>query len=123
MAFHPRNHWGNFLWGFLHTITIIDIDEPALQEHDTKRMIRHMLAIARVIPCLTCAAHYEKFVKSIENDVQLDKMWLFDRTVEFHNEVNRNTGKREWTIEEAREHWAQKLGQCQFHNCGKLIIL
>jgi hypothetical protein len=78
-----------------------------------------MTALARVIPCLTCSAHYEQFVKSLEEDERkYQRMWLFDRTVEFHNEVNQKLGKKIWTIEEAREHWAQTQPSCLNHTCG-----
>ena len=119
MTFRPRHHWGNFLWGVLHTLTIVDNSEPPLQEHDSRRMLRHMTALARVIPCLTCSAHYEQFVKSLEEDERkYQRMWLFDRTVEFHNEVNQKLGKKIWTIEEAREHWVQTQPSCLNHTCG-----
>jgi len=119
MAFRPRNHWGNFLWGALHTLTIVDNPEPALQEHDTKRMIRHMTALIQVIPCLTCSTHYGQFVKSLENEEKkYERMWLFERVVEFHNEVNAKLGKRIWTVEEALMHWTQTTPSCLDHKCG-----
>jgi hypothetical protein len=100
MAFRPRNHWGNFLWGALHTLTIVDNPDPALQEHDAKRMFRHMTALIGVIPCLTCSAHYGEFVKSLEQEEKkYERMWLFERVVEFHNEVNAKLGKRIWMLE------------------------
>ena len=119
MAFRTRNHWGNFLWGVLHTLTILDNPEPALQESDAKRMFRHIAAVAQVIPCATCSAHYGEFIKSLEQEEKrYERMWLFERVVAFHNEVNAKLGKRIWTLEEAREHWTQTIPSILDLKCG-----
>ena len=126
MAMSPiyrvSNHWGNFLWGFLHTITIIDHTDSDLQAHYTKRALKHMEAIVNAIPCLTCSSHYGQFVSALmdlsSSDCVRHRMWLFGKMVAFHNEVNRKNGKREWTVEEALERWAQTTPSCLDHTCG-----
>jgi hypothetical protein len=122
MPCRPVYHWGPFLWGILHNLMIIDEEEPLIQEHTVRRMLKHINAAVMVIPCMTCAIHFSTFVKSLEeDDRRYERMRLFERTVLFHNEINKTHGKRIWSIEEAREYWVNRNGSGSAQACGVII--
>lgn len=110
MPDRPLHHWGTHFWAFLHTITIIDTDEPAIQLRDSEKAIEILREIHRVIPCSKCATHFQDFFKAeIEGRDRVHKMELFDLMVEFHNQINHKLGKPIVSPEEARSRWTKTI--------------
>jgi hypothetical protein len=110
MNARPIHHWGNQLWAYLHTITIVDSDEPSVQIRDSARVIEILRGIPSIIPCHRCADHYRMFFQTeIEERDRFQRMELFDLMVEYHNRVNQKLGKQTMLLEEARSLWVKMV--------------
>lgn len=109
MPWRANSQWGAHLWGFIHTITIIDFDEPAIQQNVVKQTMEHLRAIAAMIPCKYCAQHYRDFIDGLSEEDAMKPMRLFEHMVAFHNEVNRKLNKPEFTLQQALEQWAKRV--------------
>ena len=109
--FRAKHQWGPFLWGLIHTVTVIDFETVEVQERITKQTIETLKSVATFIPCKSCADHYLEYVnRFVEQDPNINKrMRLFEYMVEFHNQVNRKLNKPEWTMEQAREEWTRTI--------------
>jgi hypothetical protein len=72
-------------------------------EHDVDAYKAFFYGLQHVIPCHTCAVNYARHLKEYPIGPYLSSPdSLFEWTVVMHNAVNRETGKREVTVEEAR---------------------
>ena len=110
MAIRPNHHWGTALWTFIHTVTIVDSDEPAIQMRDSMKVIEILKHIPDIIPCHKCADHYRLFFQAeIEERDRYRRMELFDLFVEYHNQINKKLGKPIKTLEEARSLWFKTI--------------
>jgi uncharacterized protein YllA (UPF0747 family) len=106
----PIYHWGTQLWAYLHTVTIIDSDEPSVQIRESIKAIEILRNIPAIIPCHKCAVHYKEFFQTeIEGKGRFQRMELFDLLVEYHNQINRKLGKQVKTLEEARSFWTKTI--------------
>ena len=106
----PFHHWGNQLWAYLHTITVIDSDEPSVQIRESVRAIEILRGIPAIIPCHRCATHFQEFFQTeIEGRSRFQRMELFDLIVEYHNQINQKLGKPILSLEEARSLWAKTV--------------
>ena len=110
MPNRPIHHWGSQLWAFLHTLTIIDSDEPTIQIRDSERVIEILREFHCMIPCSKCATHFHTFFQTeIEGRDRFHNMELFDLIVEYHNQINRKLGKPVVSLEEARSLWTRQI--------------
>ena len=110
MPHRAMYHWGKPLWTFLHTITVIDSDEPTIQIRDSIKTIEILKSLPAIIPCHKCATHYQEFFQTeIEGRDRYKRMELFDLLVEYHNRINQKCGKSIMTIEEARSLWTKTV--------------
>ena len=110
MCYHATHHWGTSLWTFLHTITVVDSDEPIIQMRDSIKAIEILKSIPATIPCHTCAAHYQEFIQTeIEGRDRHKRMELFDLLVDYHNQINQKLGKPIITSAEARSLWTKTI--------------
>lgn len=108
MSFRPKCDWGPYLWGFIHTITIIDFDCEQNQKHNSN-VLDVLNGLQNCIPCLKCKTKYIKQLELLQ-DVNLDeRMVLFRWSVDLHNEVNKKLNKEEMSYEKALETWSKKL--------------
>jgi hypothetical protein len=103
MPYREKHTWGEHLWSFIHTITIIDFEES--KSHN-ERILACLREVGGVIPCSTCRKHYENEInKNFEN--LNEPMCLFRWSVDFHNTVNTKLGKPLFTYEQALEKWTR----------------
>jgi len=110
MQNRATHHWGTPLWIFLHTITVIDSDEPNIQIRDSIKAIEILKSLPAIIPCYRCAQHYQEFFQTeIEGRDRYGRMELFDLLVEYHNQINHKLGKQIITLEEARLLWTKTV--------------
>ena len=92
--FTGKGLWGRPLWFVLHFGSIYYPDNPTTAD---KLMIKSFInGLPIMIPCIECRSHAYKFVTS--NQVNINKaissrQTLFTFFVDFHNHVNRQTGK------------------------------
>ena len=106
----PLHHWGSPLWAYLHTITLIDSDEPAIQIRESVRAIDLLRGIPAIIPCHKCAIHFQEFFQTeIDGRDRFQRMELFYLMVEYHNRINQKLGKPIMSLDAARSLWAKTV--------------
>lgn len=110
MPYRTSHEWGPFIWGLIHTVSIIDFDEPQIQREHVDKAINILKNIVNVIPCPKCAIHYQAYIDNIVTKQNIyDKMELFKIMFEYHNQVNMKLGKENITYELALEKWARVI--------------
>jgi hypothetical protein len=99
------SHWGPYLWGFIHTISVVD-------EYDNVQQNMHVMAKLRavkdVIPCPSCVQKYEEFLKQFDFVDVRDPLRLFYWSVDLHNDVNAKLGKPLWSYRQALLKWTKR---------------
>ena len=105
MAAGSIDEWGPPLWKFLHTASFAYPDAPSAERQQA--MLEFLQAVGRVLPCAKCRTHYGSHCKTcLLPDVVQSRDSLTHWLVDLHNEVNRRTGKPEWTYEQASAAYA-----------------
>jgi len=102
----PKSHWGIHLWGFIHTITIIDYENNEIYVSKT---IENLKALTNAIPCHKCIALYKEYLEKLDNIDKTESMVLFKWSVDLHNAVNKKHNKMEFTYEQAIAEWTTHL--------------
>lgn len=102
--------WGPHGWYFLHSITMHYPKNPSEQEKLI--YLNFFKSLENVLPCEKCAHHYSKNLENLPLEPALesrDKLvrWL----IGVHNEVNKETGKREYSYEEVIEEYKYKMNR------------
>jgi enoyl reductase-like protein len=101
----PRYHWGTSLWKFIHTITLIDFDDPDVQQRQVTEVISILHGILAIMPCKKCIESYQEFLQSIDAS-HSERMALFRHGVAYHNQVNQKLGKPQMSYEDAVALWS-----------------
>jgi len=100
MAFSP-NYWGRQAWHFIHMVALAYPPEEALTEEIKKKYYQFFESLGNTLPCPTCSNHYREKFKN--NPPRLENSEaLFRWTVDIHNSVNRDNGKKEISYQEAK---------------------
>lgn len=110
--------WGPILWRAIHIIALGYPSDPSEAQRDTYEAF-FTTVLPTLIPCPKCSENYRRHLRDGEvppvstvlgpTPSTKDGEWrpnaLFAWTVELHNVVNKELGKRkkEWTVEEALE--------------------
>ena len=90
--------WGREAWHFIHLVALTYPVQPT--EDDKKEYLKFYQSLGSVLPCEICAAHYAQKIK--DNPPNLgSQMDLFHWTVDIHNSVNREGGKKIYTYDQA----------------------
>lgn len=106
MKFRPKDHWGPYLWGFIHSITIIDYEINETYNKNIREVLREL---RDCFPCPTCKETYKKYIDKLDGLDMKQPMVLFEWSVDLHNEVNRKLNKPEWAYEMALMKWSKKI--------------
>ena len=94
--------WGPPFWTTLHYIAMGYPSTPTVAVQASYRSFFESLDA--VIPCNVCSSNYRAHLRDHPVAGYLDSPdRLFRWTVDIHNVVNREHGKRVWTVREARE--------------------
>jgi len=97
-----KDELGRNTWGFLHTMAAYYPDEPTKeQQKDMKSFIK---TFSNFYPCEWCAYHLRERLKGEDPDTSSRKglsYWFCD----YHNEVNRRLGKKEFDCSKVLERW------------------
>jgi len=86
------------VWRTLHLMALVYPDEP--NEGRQKSMLDYLLNMCPNLPCGGCSIHCNAYMGAHPPQVQ-SKTALRHYLVDFHNDVNKRTGKRELSYEEA----------------------
>ncbi len=108
MPYRSTHEWGPCLWSLIHTITVIDFEEPASQRRAVEQAIHVLKGLPSVIPCHKCHMDCINQVQSLEVDDWLEPMSLFYLMVDYHNMVNKKLGKGQMSYEDALAKWTKK---------------
>lgn len=98
--------WGKYFWTTIHLVALGYPDTPS---HTDAENYKHFyMNFWKVLPCYSCSENYKKHLEELPIDQFLkDNTTLFKWTVELHNIVNKELGKRTVTLEEATERYRQ----------------
>lgn len=106
--------WGPGTWGLLHTCSFRYPESPT--QRDRLDFHTFMWALANVIPCAHCRAH---FTESLTANLAAPsaaplgaRKLLSAYLVDLHNDVNRRTNKPIWTYEQAEMQYGRRDGAC-----------
>ncbi len=90
--------WGKEAWHFIHLVALTYPIKPT--KKDTEEYSKFFQSLGRVLPCEVCAYHYSQKIK--EHPPKLgSQMELFQWTVDIHNSVNKEHGKKIYSYEQA----------------------
>ena len=100
--------WGPGAWIFLHSITMNYPKEPS--DDDKQAYYNLFKNLENVIPCEKCAYNYSMNIQKYPVEPALSSRDLLIRwLIKIHNEVNKETGKREYTYDEVIEEYKYKM--------------
>ncbi len=97
--------WGRHAWIFLHSITI---NYPECPTHEDKQNIKNFFMILpTVLPCLKCRDHLNKNYHKhpLTEKVLCDKDALIKWLIDVHNEINKQSGKKELSYDEVLKQY------------------
>jgi hypothetical protein len=124
MGFVP-DHWGPYIWSAIH---ILCMGAPAQLTDEQKRHYKYFFhSLPHLLPCSVCAEHMLENLKTkpVEHYLDGGRESLFKWSVEFHNLVNTQTGKPEWSIDDAFILWKKicigNLGDCNISSVDPRI--
>jgi hypothetical protein len=82
--------WGPHGWKFMHFVALGYPDTPTDQDKSSYQ--RFFESLQDVLPCQSCANHYQETLRKYPIDLS-NRESLLQWTFTIHNEVNRKTGK------------------------------
>ncbi|NBO20353.1 MAG: hypothetical protein EBV03_14255 [Proteobacteria bacterium] len=92
--------WGPKAWFFIHNVPLNYPSNPT--EEDKSRYKAFFLSLQYILPCSICQNHLRENINVKELDEALkSKVSLLKWTVELHNKVNKQLGKKVLTFDEA----------------------
>lgn len=87
-------------WEFLHNISYNYPQKP--DEEYKKACKSFLMSLPRLLPCLQCGIHYEKYMLSQDLDkVASNRQEFFKFFYDLHNKVNLRTGKPFFPLDKA----------------------
>ncbi len=97
MGVSPK-YWGKEGWKFIHWVALTYPEKPT--KEDKKHYLKFFESLQDVLPCGICAAHFR--VNMEKHPIKMDNnKELFNWTVDMHNIVNKQNGKKIVTYQEA----------------------
>jgi hypothetical protein len=111
VIYTPKYIWGEYIWGYLHTISLIDneFNNLKLVNEKTHKVIEIIKYLHLVLPCIKCAEHYKKWYDNLDKNHIYKSCELFYKTVDLHNEVNVFLEKPEISYENALMIWGKPM--------------
>jgi len=98
------NTWGKYYWYVIHITALGYPKNPTQKDRDIYRSFYK--TIGQVLPCGKCSTNYERHFQNIPIDMFLESPeTLFRWTVQLHNVVNKELGKKQWSIEFAESYY------------------
>lgn len=114
--------WGKHMWYSIHFVALGYPENPTPLDKEYYKSFYN--AVGKVLPCEKCAKNFERHSKELPIDSFLvNRKQLFTWTVMFHNIVNQELGKKEWTVDEAWEFYnSDKIVEEESGPSGKGLI-
>jgi hypothetical protein len=100
--------FGPPLWFILHNMAANYPKTP--KKDDRQLMIYFLVGLPSAIPCLTCKNHAMDYLQSKDLSMVVnDKKSLIQFVLDFHNNVNKRLGKKEWTLKQVYSRYGGNL--------------
>jgi hypothetical protein len=99
------NIWGKEGWHFIHFIALAYPTNPT--NEDKENYLKFINSLSDVLPCPFCSKHFKENIEQMPPKLE-NKESFFNWTVDMHNLVNRDNGKREFSYEEAKKELQKK---------------
>jgi hypothetical protein len=90
--------WGREAWHFIHLVALTYPPQPS--EEQKKEYLLFFESLGNTLPCGVCAAHYREKIKNTPPKLE-SQTELFNWTVDIHNSVNQDNGKKQYTYKQA----------------------
>jgi len=99
MAITPEI-WGPHGWKFMHYVALAYPAKPTPEQKNEYKIFFE--SIQNILPCGMCSYNYKKHLKELPMDDKVleSNINLLKWTIDMHNKVNVQNGKREYTSEE-----------------------
>jgi len=114
------NIWGPAGWTFLHSITFQYPEEPT--DLDKRKYFTFFNSLKNVLPCPTCREHYEKNFENIQIRLS-NRKELIEWLIDIHNEVNRISGKKEYSYDDVYQKYNNMYGVTGESNYDYLFMI
>ena len=109
--------WGPHGWKFMHFVALGFPDQPTDQDRSSYQ--RFYESLQYVLPCHSCATHYQDNLRKYPIDLK-DRDSLLRWTFAIHNEVNQRKDKPILSYEDALDLYTHK--QLPIKTICKLVI-
>jgi len=115
--------WGPHGWKFLHYVSLGYPSNPS--EEDKKNYKTFYTSLQHILPCAKCAHNYSHNLIKYHIDNHLSNRDSLVRwVIDIHNKVNSETGKKEYTYEEALSLYTDGIDTKVFGDyCFKIAVL
>jgi len=101
----PKIEWGPAIWYFFHILAEkMKTDSFSVIGREFLDIIK---SICASLPCPTCSIHAKQHLDKIHTHTIRSKEDLKRMLLNFHNEVNKRTGKPEFTLNELNEKYSK----------------
>ena len=100
--------WGKHYWDVIHIITLTYPENPT--EQDKQNVKNFFRLLQSLLPCTTCTKHYIQNLQNfpLTDDVLSNKQKIIKWAVDLHNQVNKQTGKNIFDINEIYNKYTKK---------------
>ena len=99
-----KKQWGNACWYLFHTLAY-KLKEAHAKEIPT--ILNHIITICSNLPCPDCSKHATETLRRLNTQIIKNKESLINAMFQFHNIVNRHTGKKQFSKKEHDELYAR----------------
>jgi len=90
--------WGHHFWAVMHISIYCYPENPSVIEQED--MMKFLISITGILPCPGCRGHATTYVREVP-PANESRESLMDWVITFHNVVNKSTGKRVLSKDEA----------------------
>ena len=100
--------FGPEMWLTLHRIAANYPENPTYEAKS--QLIAFINSLPYMVPCQHCGCHFLDFLEAYNlNNVVTSKKTIVKFFVDAHNNVNKNNGKPEWSVEDANIYVSENL--------------
>jgi hypothetical protein len=103
----PKQQWGPYMWGYIHSMALIDdvFDDLDLVRDKVGKVLEMFKVVPALMPCELCSRHFAEWLAATNADSMAAPLQLFYSTVDLHNKVNLAMGKPIIDYDDALEVW------------------
>ena len=115
-----KKQWGNACWYLFHTLAFKLKKEHEKEVHN---ILNHIIAICSNLPCPDCSEHAIQTLNRLNKNAINSKESLINAIFQFHNIVNRHTGKSQFSRKEHDELYARASFYPIYNNFWTVMLL